>query len=144
MKRKLPLFLWLSVTIFPFNWLRQESFVIRKHFDALFSPEWIHILGHLIIFSALAMLFLWTYRRPLNMRSIALMLSVILITGGLQELLQLPAKGRPFGWPEVFDLGVDMVGGILGGSLFAVYLRWKNSVIPGRRLSTDTTTSVDH
>ncbi len=138
MKRKLLLFLWLSGTIFPFNWLRQESPVLRKHFDALFSPEWIHIIGHLFIFCTLVILFLRTYQRPLNVRLVVGVIGLVFIVGGLQELLQLHAKARPFGWPELFDLGVDLVGGGLGGGLFAVYLRRKGSVKSGRVVVRDT------
>jgi hypothetical protein len=31
-----------------------------------------------------------------------------------QEMLQLQVKARPFGGPEWFDLGVDLVGGAIG------------------------------
>jgi len=44
----------------------------------------------------------------------------------IQELLQLPTKGRTFGWPEVFDLGVDLVGGMLGIFFSHLYRQRKN------------------
>ena len=123
MKRKLPLLLWITGTIFPLNWLRQESALIRRHFDSIFSPERVHIIGHLLIFSTLAVLFLRTNRWPLNRNAVIWLLGLILMSGGLQELLQLPTKGRALGAPEIFDLCVDMVGGILGLFFFLIY-KW--------------------
>lgn len=45
------------------------------------------------------------------------------MAGGLQELLQLPTKGRTFGVPEIFDLCVDLVGGTIG-LFFYLVCKW--------------------
>jgi glycopeptide antibiotics resistance protein len=132
MKRKLPLFVWLSGTIFPLNWLRQESSFLRRHFDHLFTPEWIHIIGHLVLFSILAILFLWTFSLPFNLKTVIFLLSILLIIGGVQEFFQLTIKRRSFGWPEAFDLWIDLVGGMMGVFLFGIHQRRKNSTNRGQ------------
>lgn len=129
-KRTLLLFFVLGM-IFPLNWLREESAFLRIHFDHIFAPEWMHVIGHLVLFSVLVFLILNTFHLPFDWRTLLLLLAAILIVGLLQEGLQLPTKGRAFGWPEVFDLAVDLVGGVLGVSFFIAY-RWRQALHPTR------------
>ena len=114
MKKKLTLILWLLVLLFPLNWLRQESPFVQRHFDTLFKMEWVHIVAHLFIYAGLVMLFESAFSLELNLRTALLLLGVILAAGGLQESFQLLVKGHGFGVEEWFDLGVDLVGGLLG------------------------------
>jgi amino acid transporter len=128
MKAKLSLLLMLFITIFPMNWLREKSAFLRDNFDLIFSPEWMHILGHLILFSVLVFLILRSLHLPLNPRTFIVLLGIILMIGGAQELLQLPTKGRDFSWPEVFDLGVDLLGGMMGVVYYGFYFRKQDSL----------------
>ena len=73
------------------------------------------------------------------MRSVIGVLGLVLIVGGLQELLQLPVKGRAFGWPEIFDLGVDLLGGILGVFFFLAYKLRPYSTYPRQRQAKNVT-----
>jgi hypothetical protein len=122
MKQKLILVFWVLAILFPLNWLRQESAFIRRYFDALFMMEWVHVLTHLLIYAGLVLLVFSTFKLDLNLKSAILLVGVILAVGGAQEVFQLQVKGRAFGTPEVFDLGVDLVGGALGW----LYLYWRS------------------
>ncbi|MFN2145172.1 MAG: hypothetical protein ACK2T7_07445, partial [Anaerolineales bacterium] len=66
------------------------------------------------LFSILVILVLAVFQLPLNWRTAILTAGRVLAVGLGQEFLQLIAKGRGFGGPEVFDLGVDLVSGALG------------------------------
>jgi hypothetical protein len=108
--------------IFPLNWIRNKSAYVpeyfREHLRDIYHAEWAHIVGHLVVFSGLVILSLLIFRLPQNRRT-AIILTVILLAVALvQEALQLQWKGRAFGWPEMFDLGVDLVGGMIGWWLY--------------------------
>ncbi len=117
MKPRLLLFLWLAGMITPLNWLQKEFAVLLRPLNFLIAPEWVHILAHLILFSGLAVLIVRTFKLSLNLRTAVVLLTAILLTAGMQEVFQLQAKERGFGWPEVFDIGVDLMGGVVGSSL---------------------------
>ena len=114
MRRQTVLLLWLYGLLFPITGLRERYPAFRLWFDGLFEPEWLHIVSHLILFSGLVVLVVYAFRMPLNRRTVAAVLMVILGVGMVQEGLQLLFKQRPFGWTEVFDFGVDLLGGMLG------------------------------
>jgi hypothetical protein len=109
--------------IFPLNAVRNKSALVpeyfREYLRAIYHTELAHIIGHLVVFSGLVILALLIFRLPQN-RKTAIILTIILLGVALaQEALQLQWKGRAFGWPEMFDLGVDFVGGMLGWWLYS-------------------------
>ena len=104
--------------IFPLNWLRQESNFVRRNFDSVFRAEWVHVIAHLVLFAGLVILILAALRLPQNGKSAALVTVILLAVALAQEVLQLQVKARPFGGPEWFDLGVDLVGGAIGWWLY--------------------------
>jgi hypothetical protein len=112
--RKWILILWIAAIVFPLNWLRRESTFVRQNFDAAFQAEWVHIVMHLILFAGLVVLLLSALRLPRTPRSALVALVILLAVAVTQEMLQLQVKARPFGGPEWFDLGVDLVGGAIG------------------------------
>ncbi len=116
MKPRLLLFLWLAGMMTPLNWLQKEFAVLLRPLNFLIAPEWVHILAHLILFSGLAVLIVRTFKLHLNWQTAVVLLVAILLTAGVQEVFQLQAKERGFGWPEVFDIGVDLMGGVVGSS----------------------------
>ena len=124
MKRRIILFLWTAAMIFPLNWLRQESEFIRQRFDHVFAAEWVHIVSHLILFAGLVILAMQTLRLPLNSRSAMTVMVILFAVALLQEFFQLQVKGRGFELPEVFDLFVDIVGGLTGWGM-VILLRKK-------------------
>jgi VanZ family protein len=100
--------------IFPLNWVRRESAFIRHNFDRVFHAEWVHVIAHLVLFSGLVVLALLAFRLPQNGRTAVILTAILLAVAVVQEVLQLQVKTRPFGGPEWFDLGVDLVGGMIG------------------------------
>jgi VanZ family protein len=108
------LILWIGVMIFPLNWLRRESIFIRQNFESAFQSEWVHVAAHLILFAGLVILLLFTMRMPQNGKTAVVIMTILLMVAFAQELLQLQVKGRGFGGPEWFDVGVDMIGGLIG------------------------------
>ena len=121
------LFLFVLAMVFPMNWLREESAFLRAYFDRWFAPEWMHVIGHLALFGVLVFLVLRTFDLPLDLNTLFVLLAIILMVGLTQEFLQLPTKGRAFGWPEVFDLVVDFVGGMLG-LFFSLACHWRKTL----------------
>lgn len=113
-KRKLFLILWLFGMLLPLEWLTKGIPLVRRAFDLVVSTELAHIIGHLILFSGLAVLALYVFRLPQTWQTALLLALGVLAVGLGQEYLQLQVKGRSFGWPEVFDLGVDLIGAGLG------------------------------
>jgi len=64
------------------------------------------------------------FKLPLNRRTAVLLGGLLLALAMGQELLQLQVKQRAYGWPETFDLFVDLAGGILGWMAYRYYLRY--------------------
>ena len=122
--------LWLVGMIFPVNWLRRVSPTFRRHYDPLVPLEWVHVVMHMLLFAVLVILLIYVFQLPLNgeerssslkktrrvfpWRTALIVLGTILVVGIFQEILQLQVKGRAFWWYEVYDLAVDLAGGMFG------------------------------
>lgn len=114
MNRWIILLLWLGGTLFPYTWLRRESSRFRLLVDALFSSEASHVVGHLLLYAALAFLLWWALRRRPGWLGSAGTLVFSLPVAVSQELLQSYFRHRAFGGPEVFDVWVDLTGVLIG------------------------------
>ncbi|MDH5505806.1 MAG: VanZ family protein [Anaerolineae bacterium] len=121
MKRYLILLLWLFGLLFPLGWLRGHSAGFRRWFDALFGAQWVHIVMHAALFAGLVIILALVFEVALNAKTASLLLLAVLLVGVLQEYFQTASAGRPFGGPEIFDLKIDLWGGLLGlGMLWAL------------------------
>lgn len=108
------LWFWLFGILFPVAVFRQFWPAFRRHFDAVFYPDWVHVLVHIILFAGFTLLVAWNYRLVLSPVSAAGVLLAVLVVGILQEALQTLSQDI-FWLPGVlFDLGIDLFGGILG------------------------------
>jgi glycopeptide antibiotics resistance protein len=85
--------------------------------------EAMHILMHILLFGGLVILVIKTFHLPLNKQTALWMIPLVFTVGLLQEGLQLLEKARPFGWWEVFDLGVDLAGAALGWYILLIFSR---------------------
>lgn len=126
MRKKTLLIAWLLLMLLPLGWVRQFSVAYRRAFDAVFAPEWMHILAHLALFAGLAVLLIIVFRMKLNLRTAALIIVASVLVGLLQESFQMFAQGgRPLDGgdssPAAFDLGIDALGGLLGLAGLQVY-----------------------
>lgn len=114
MRLRWMLVVWLFAILFPVAMFRQFWPAFRRQFDAIFYPDWIHVLVHIILFAGFTLLLSWNYRIALTPARAAGVLLAALGVGILQEALQ--ALSQQIFWlPGVlFDLGIDLAGGILG------------------------------
>lgn len=123
-KRKIFMLLWLLVILIPIHWLTQITQTLRQVFRMASGSEPVHVVVHLILFGSSVFLFMQIFQLPLTRRTAVLLACLVLALGVGQEWLQLQVKERVFGWPEIFDLGVDLAGGFLGWLAYKYYLRY--------------------
>ncbi|MCD6553179.1 MAG: VanZ family protein [Anaerolineae bacterium] len=82
-----------------------------------------HVLMHTFLFGMLAYL-LGVYfvgKRPIRRKQLSLLLAAVVGVAVLQEGFQFLVQARFPGWPEMFDLGVDTGGAILGVLAFGLW-----------------------
>lgn len=134
MRRYIPLIVWVLVIIYP-STTYLESTPSGSLLNLAYRSEAAHIITHLFVFAILALLLVRAkHASPLPKRAHSLKLQLnwntvlgtllfTLLIGLVQEGLQyMVSADRVFGWPEIYDLGVDVIGGILGLGL--IYL-WR-------------------
>jgi hypothetical protein len=115
------LFRSLAAMLFPVGYFSQLDPKIHIWFDHYFQPEWVHIVAHLLIFAVLTGV-VWNQT---GRRNVLWMLGPVLCVGLIQEFIQLYFKHKFFGWPEIFDLLVDLTGGTIGLLVTARLVRWR-------------------
>ncbi|HSO27721.1 MAG TPA: hypothetical protein VLS48_06595 [Anaerolineales bacterium] len=114
MRRYGCLLLWLTAIIFPLGWLTRFPGGYRQMFDALFSPEWVHVTLHILLFAGLSILLIWVFQPRPSSRTVGMLLGAAVLVGWLQEIAQAISRDY-FGLAGiVFDLGVDLSGAALG------------------------------
>ena len=118
MRARLALLAWLLGLLFPLAWLGRFSNTYRRVFDAVFGPEWVHVVMHAALYAGLAILLASTLKLPNDRRAVLLICGLTLCVGLAQEGLQAFSQGlRPdmvvLG-RSAFDLGVDVLGALLG------------------------------
>ena len=114
MRRRGWLIFWILAIIFPTAVVGRFSLSFRKAFDAIFAPTWMHVLMHALLFAGLGMILMLTFRLPLSPRTGAVILGVVLGVGLLQEGFQAFSQGFFSLSGTIFDLGVDLAGGLAG------------------------------
>ena len=115
MKRILVLFFWIAGILFPMGWFIQVSPVGYRLFNNLFSPQWMHVAMHTFLFAVLAaLLMLNLYGRLAAHRAVWVVLALVFTAALLQEGIQLLSEQRMLHADTFFDIGVDMIGGLLG------------------------------
>lgn len=114
MKPRLVLLVWLAGILFPMAWLGSFWPAYRRVFDAIFSPEWAHVVMHALLFAGLAILLLQVLFPRGGFKSLILVLLIGLAVGIFQEVFQ--ALGLQSGSLQAakYDLGVDLSGSLAG------------------------------
>lgn len=134
MKKRFLLLLWVLGILFPMAFLGRVWPAFGRVFEALFAPDWVHVVMHAFLYLVLAFL-LAGWLEPLSLKSYALLAGLVLLVGVFHEVLQLATRGVWPGWrAELFDLGVDLAGGTLGLVLFRLRSprRSADVLLPGR------------
>ena len=149
MRKALVLVVWLVGIMFPAAWLGQFSTVYRGAFNRVFGPEWTHVFMHMLIYGVLCILLLATIwqasglapvfqNRPderaggIDHRLAFKLTGVVLAVGTIQESLQWISQGV-VPWQGValsaslFDLGIDLTGGLLGAGMVLVWRVYRQS-----------------
>ncbi len=119
--KKWYLIVWLILLLFPLNWLLEISNIVRRLLARLYLWEPAHVVAHTLLFAGLVFLALEVLHLPLNLKNALLLAAFVLAVGLIQEFFQLQVKERGFGGPEIFDLAVDLIGGMLGWLAFYYY-----------------------
>lgn len=113
MKRNLFLVFWIVGILMPMAWLVRPSPVAYRIFNTLFSPAWMHILMHGLLFAVLGALLMQRLSGT-PARRVGLTLTLVLAAAILQEGFQLLSRQSVLHPDNLFDIGVDMLGGLLG------------------------------
>ena len=113
MKRYLFLIFWTIGILMPVAWLVRPSPVAYRIFNTLFSPVWMHILMHTLLFAVLGALLMQRLSGTLA-RRVGLTLALVLAAAILQEGFQLLSRQSVLHPDNLFDITVDMLGGLLG------------------------------
>ncbi len=120
MKRNLFLLFWTIGILMPMAWLLRTSPVAYRIFNTLFSPVWMHILMHSLLFAVLGALLMQRLSGTLA-RRVGLTLALVLVAAILQEGFQLLSRQSVLHLDNLFDIGIDMLGGLLGLSAVLVF-----------------------
>ena len=113
MKRNLFLILWILGILMPMAWLVRPSPMAYRLFNTLFSPAWMHIVMHTLLFAVLGALLIQRLSGTLA-RRIGFTLALVLGAAILQEGFQLLSRQSVLHPDNLFDIGVDLLGGLLG------------------------------
>lgn len=76
---------------------------------------------HALQYAGLVLLIAWAFELKNASKHFIIVLAIVLGAGLMQEVLQTLLQGRFITWAEVFDLGVDVCGGLLGWGLWVVF-----------------------
>jgi hypothetical protein len=113
-RKMMVLIVWLGALLTPPDWIGKALVAARQVVGLAYRSEAGHVIGHLTLYAVLAALVLHLLGKPRGWAAAVILGVVVLATGLAQEAVQLQVKGRAFGGPEVFDLGVDLAGAWLG------------------------------
>jgi hypothetical protein len=120
--------LWTIGILFPMAFLSRSWPVFGTVFNAVFSPGWMHILMHGLLYAVLGFL-LAQWIAPLSLKAILILLGSSLLVGCLHEGLQLLTAGIWPGWSaEILDLTVDLIGAAIGVGANSFWVHVKKSV----------------
>ena len=123
-KQKFGYLLLVAGMMLPLEWATKRLPAVRAAFDLVVGTELAHVIGHLVMYAGIVFFgFILFNLRP-SLEAAVLAGLVVFGLGLGQEMLQLQVKGRGFGWPEVFDLWVDLIGAGIGWWFYRAYLQY--------------------
>jgi chloramphenicol 3-O-phosphotransferase len=120
MRKRLLLLVWIAGIIFPMAGLGRISPQFRHAFNAVFGPNWMHVVMHSVLFAVLVLLVLAATEWKPGWRAAGVALLAILVVAVVQEGLQALSQGVFPLAGAVYDLGVDLCGGAVGYGVFLI------------------------
>jgi VanZ family protein len=98
-----------------------------KIFNPIFSPDWVHIVMHTLLYSGLVFLLAQSIS-PISAKASLVLVGMGVLVGCLQESLQLLSARTWPGWPpEILDLCVDLMGASIGIGLSRLWMRFRGT-----------------
>jgi hypothetical protein len=121
MKLRLAVLLWITGILFPLAWFSRMDPAAKSLFNATFAPAWTHVVMHALLYAVLAIGLSMIFRlQEAQTTQTVRILGIVLLVGLTQEALQfLPYHSLP-NLDSAFDLLVDLSGGALGLSGYAL------------------------
>lgn len=114
---------WVIGILYPIASTRFFSPSLNSLFDSLFSPDWVHVVAHLLLYIGLGLIAFQVFSLTFSWKSLFQILGLALLVGLGQELLQSAGTGLFYLPGVLFDLGVDMAGGLIGWALAGLFRR---------------------
>ena len=115
MKRNLFLIFWIVGILFPMALLVRASPVSYRLFNILFEPAWVHVVMHSLLYAVLGGLLIQSlYGRLAKGYAVGIVLALVFGVALVQEGIQLFSEQQGPHADNLFDIGVDMVGGAIG------------------------------
>lgn len=108
------LVVWLVGMLFPMALPGKSWTAYRNVFNAVFHPQWVHVVMHLALFTGLALLLGILFHMQAGWRTLGLLLAAAMLVGVGQEILQALSQGFFYSGGAVFDLGIDLLGASVG------------------------------
>jgi VanZ family protein len=125
MGKKLFILFWCGGILFPMAAVSRLNPAANSLFNTIFAADWVHILMHLFLYTALAGCLAWVLQ-DMSGKGLLKILGVCLFIGLLQESLQVYSTPHNPGWPEAFDLLVDLVGAWIGIGIYQLVMYIRN------------------
>jgi VanZ family protein len=127
MRSRIWLVLWIAGILFPMEFLARVWPAFGKIFNPIFSPDWVHIVMHTLLYSGLVFLLAQAIS-PISAKAVLVLMGMGVLVGCLQESVQLLIARAWPGWPaEILDLSVDLMGASIGISLSWIWMRFKRT-----------------
>jgi len=106
---------WLLGILLPMHAFRRFSSTYRAAFDFVFHTHVSHVLMHTFLYAVLAYLLCSQLGSPSRSRgrTALFVIAIVAVVAVLQESIQMAAGHIRFGFDEIFDVLVDLNGGML-------------------------------
>ncbi|HEB12233.1 MAG TPA: hypothetical protein ENI11_00985 [Actinobacteria bacterium] len=118
--RVIILLVWVFAMLLPIYSFIRGSVSFKLAFDRVFQTQASHVVTHLFLYSVLAYLLASVlFRSGSSAKRLSLfVLMAVVAVAVAQEGIQMVSEDVAFGLDEIFDVLVDLGGGIIGIALF--------------------------
>ena len=104
MRSRIWLVVWIIGILFPMEFLARVWPAFGRVFNPIFSPDWVHIVMHTLLYSGLVFLLAQAIS-PISLKAGLFLVGLGLLVGCMQESLQLLSARAWPGWSVQRQLG---------------------------------------